>query len=115
MHTLLPPCSTSGYQRLQKAWRLCTEMHGRGRWLQNCLQEKELETPYLLRGAGRGCRILHVHRVSGTVWWRRLPETPGSPESGLATGTLSEGVSGKAVVESTASHPQGQYLQKLEK
>ena len=56
-----------------------------------------------------------MDRVSGTVRWRHLPETPGSPESGLATGTLSEGVSGKAMVESTASHPQGQYLQKLEK
>ena len=37
------------------------------------------------------------------------------PRVGLATGTLSEGVSGKAVVESTVSHPHGQYLQKLEK
>lgn len=83
--------------------------------MQNCLREKELETPYLLRGAGRGCCILLVDRVSGTVSWRHLPETPGSPESDLAAGTLSERVSGKAVVESTASHPQGQYLQKLEK
>ena len=73
MHTLLPPCSTSRYQRLQKDWCMCNERHGRGCWLQNCLRQKELETPYLFRGVGSGCCILHVGRVSRAVQWQRLP------------------------------------------